>query len=81
MIAAAALATLLWVVLQQTGAVVVHAQYPDASPDVPITAGDPRSDGGGPGLVGSPVEIALGIVFLGVVTVLGTTMVIRLTRR
>ena len=58
-----------------------RAQYPDASPAPVITTGDPRSDGGGPGLVGSPIEIALGIVMLGLLTIAGTTLFIRLTRR
>ncbi len=71
----------LWTVLLLGGGSVSRAQYPDASPGVLTGTGDPRSDGGGPGLVGSPVEIALGVVLLGLVTVAGTTLVVRLTRR
>ncbi len=58
-----------------------RAQYPDASPAPVITTGDPRSDGGGPGLVGSPIEIAVGIVMLGLITIAGTTILIKVTRR
>ncbi len=59
----------------------VRAQYPGPSPASVVTAGDPRSEGEGPGLVGSPVEIALGVVVLGLVTIAGTTVIVRLTRR
>ena len=58
-----------------------RAQYPEPSAAPVITTGDPRSDGGGPGLVGSPIEIALAVVLLGSVTVAGTVLVLRLTRR
>lgn len=45
-----------------------------------IGSGDSRSDGEGPGLVGSPVAIALGVVVLGFVTAVGTLVVLRLAR-
>jgi hypothetical protein len=60
---------------------VARAQDPGPSPAAVVTAGDPRSEGEGPGLVGSPVEIALGVVVVGLVTIAGTTVVVRLTRR
>ena len=71
----------LWFVLLSPATPASRAQYPEASAAPVITTGDPRSDGGGPGLVGSPVEIAVGIVMLGLITIAGTTLVIRLTRR
>ena len=79
--AAALLALVVWVVLLSTSVAPADAQYPGASAQPVITTGDPRSDGGGPGLVGSPVQIAVGIVMLGLLTIAGTTLVIRLTRR
>ncbi len=60
---------------------VARAQYPAPSPANVVTTGDPRSEGEGPGLVGSPVEIALGVVVLGLVAVAGTAVVVRVTRR
>jgi hypothetical protein len=75
------LALAVWVVLLPGAVSPAGAQYPDASPAPVIVTGDPRSDGGGPGLVGSPIEIALGVVMLGVLTIAGTTLFIRLTRR
>jgi len=71
----------VWFVLLGPATPAMRAQYPDASPAPITTTGDPRSDGGGPGLVGSPIEIALGVVMLGLLTIAGTTLVIRLTRR
>jgi hypothetical protein len=79
--AAAVLSLVVWVVLLSSAVSPARAQYPDASPQAVITTGDPRSDGGGPGLVGSPIEIAVGVVMLGLLTIAGTTLVIRLTRR
>lgn len=51
-----------------------------ASPEPVVGSGDARSDGGGPGIVGSPVAIALGVVLLGVITAAGTLVVVRVTR-
>lgn len=76
-----ALAIVLWVALTTWTATVALAQDADPSPGVVITTGDPRSDGGGPGIVGSPIEIALGVVLLGVLTIAGTTVAIKVTRR
>lgn len=70
----------VWLALLYSGP-VVRAQYPQPSPASVVTTGDPRSEGEGPGLVGSPVEIALGILLLGLVTVAGTAIVVRVTRR
>lgn len=44
----------------------------------PIGTGDSRSDGEGPGLVGSPLAIALGVIILGVATAVGTLVVLRI---
>jgi hypothetical protein len=48
----------------------------------PVTeGGDIRSDGAGPGLVGSPLVVLGGVVLLGLVTVGITALLVRLTRR
>lgn len=53
-----------------------------ATPEPSIVGvGDPRSEGEGPGLVGSPIVIALGVIGLGVVSAAATVLVIRLTRQ
>jgi len=75
------LAIAVWLVLLGPATPVARAQYQGASPAPVITTGDPRSDGGGPGLVGSPIQIAVGIVMLGLLTIAGTTLVIKVTRR
>jgi hypothetical protein len=80
-LSAVVLSLAVWLALVSGTGAVTLAQYPDASPGAVISTGDPRSDGGGPGLVGSPVEIALGVVLLGLLTIAGTTLVIKLTRR
>ncbi len=70
-----------WLMLLGPSASPSRAQGPQPSAATVIVAGDPRSDGEGPGLVGSPIEIALAVVLLGSVTVAGTVLVLRLTRR
>ncbi|MEA2622637.1 MAG: hypothetical protein QOH61_1547 [Chloroflexota bacterium] len=52
---------------------------PAASPPI-IGTGDPRSDGQGPGLVGSPFAIAIGVVLLGAIAAGGTLVFLRVTR-
>lgn len=69
---AAALAVLLLVV-----GMPVLAAEPEPSILPPI---DPRSDGQGPGLVGSPVVIAVGVLLVGALTAAITALVLRLTR-
>ena len=65
------------VILQ--GSLVLAAE--PASTPVAIVVGDPRSEGTGPGLVGSPL-LVLGAVFvLGVATVLLTALLVWLGRR
>lgn len=43
-----------------------------------IVSGDPRSDGEGPGIVGSPLAILVGVVLLGLLTAAITVTVVRL---
>jgi hypothetical protein len=52
---------------------------PAASPGI-IGSGDPRSNGQGPGLVGSPFAIAVGVVLLGLLAAGGTLLYLRITR-
>jgi hypothetical protein len=47
----------------------------------PIDTGDPRSEGQGPGLVGEPLLVLLGIVLVGVATVVVTVVLARVTGR
>lgn len=54
---------------------------PSLSPAELIEGGDPRSEGEGPGLVGSPLAILLGVVALGFVTAVITALLARLTQR
>jgi hypothetical protein len=55
----------------------------EASPTpVPmLEPGDPRSEGAGPGLVGSPLLVLAAVVALGLTTALLTALVVRLSRR
>jgi len=62
-------------------AALVLAAEPVATPGPIVLTGDPRSDGAGPGIVGSPLAILLGVVVLGVTTVLVTVALARLTQR
>lgn len=53
-----------------------------SSPSVSIVdTGDSRSNGQGPGLVGSPFAIAIGVVLLGVVTAGATFLYLRVIDR
>jgi hypothetical protein len=52
-----------------------------ATPTPAGEAGDPRSAGQGPGLVGDPLFAILAVVVIGLTTVLVTTAWIRLTAR
>ena len=52
-----------------------------ASPTPGVEAGDPRSSGQGPGLVGDPFLSVLAVVVIGVTAVLVTLAWIRLTPR
>ena len=45
-----------------------------------IRTGDPRSEGEGPGIVGSPLGIAVGVVGLGLLAAGGTALYVRVTR-
>ncbi len=50
-----------------------------ASPTPPPAAGDPRSSGQGPGLVGDPLFALLAVVAIGVLSVVATLAYVRLT--
>jgi hypothetical protein len=54
---------------------------PAATPLGLLEGGDPRSEGGGPGLSGSPLLVLLGVVALGMVTVLVTIVLARVSQR
>ncbi|MBA3852609.1 MAG: hypothetical protein H0X59_09635 [Chloroflexi bacterium] len=55
----------------------VMATEPESSILAPM---DPRSDGQGPGLVGSPLGVAVGVILLGALVAAITALVLRLTR-
>jgi len=52
-----------------------------ASPSPGAEAGDPRSAGQGPGLVGDPLTAVLAVVAIGAITVIATLVYVRLTTR
>jgi hypothetical protein len=57
------------------------ASAPEPSPTPGfLDTGDPRSNGQGPGLVGSPFVVALGVVLLGILAAGGTLLYVRLTQ-
>jgi hypothetical protein len=60
---------------------VVGATEPAASAAAVVVGGDPRSEGSGPGLVGSPLLVLGAVIALGVATALVTAVLVRLTRR
>ena len=63
-----------------TAWLVVHAAVAlAASPTPAPAAGDPRSSGQGPGLVGDPLFALLAVVTIGVLTVVATLVYVRLT--
>jgi hypothetical protein len=62
-----------------SAALVVGAE-PSATPAV-LVGGDPRSDGGGPGLSGSPLVVLAGVVGIGIATALLTALLARAGRR
>jgi hypothetical protein len=78
------LVTIGWL-LAMGPATVLHAQTATptatASPPGAIETGDPRSDGQGPGLVGEPLLVLVGIVVIGVATVVVTIVIARATGR
>jgi hypothetical protein len=57
---------------------LVPAAYA-ASPEPSAAAGDPRSNGQGPGLVGTPGLAILAVAAIAIVTVIATTIYVRLT--
>ncbi len=79
------LAAAIWLVVALPAAatssepVASPAPQPSPSPGFLVT-GDPRSNGQGPGLVGSPFAVAFGVVLLGALTAGGTLLYVRLTQ-
>jgi hypothetical protein len=67
----------LCVVVTMLAGPVAGAESP--SPSF-ITPGDPRSDGVGPGLVGSPLFVAFVVLALGIGSAAATLLFARLTR-
>lgn len=78
---AGALAWLALLVLAAVSLGADPAASPTTLPAEVLTSGDLRSEGEGPGLVGNPLLILLAVVLLGLVTALGTLLLVRLTRR
>jgi hypothetical protein len=74
----AALAGSLLVLAMAVGALGAE---PDPTRLDQLFGGDPRSDGAGPGIVGSPLLILGGVVLLGLATALVTVVVARLSQR
>jgi len=52
-----------------------------ASPSPGVAGGDPRSSGGGPGLVGDPAFALLAVVAIGIASVVTTLAYVRFTAR
>ena len=77
LMAGVALAVLLTVLLSPVTTLAQAPATPAPSVAPVIGSGDSRSEGEGPGFVGSPVAIAVGVVVLGVVTAVGTVLVVR----
>jgi hypothetical protein len=69
----------LWLVLASGAWVGAASPEPEPTTGI-IGSGDPRSNGQGPGLVGSPFEILGGVILLGLVTAGGTLLFLRVTR-
>jgi hypothetical protein len=72
----------------QADAASPSESVPPRSPSASATAGtividtgDPRSNGQGPGLVGSPFAIAIGVVLLGLIAAAGTLLYVRVADR
>ena len=74
-------AVLLSVLLACALAIPALAAEPSAAPVSLLAGGDQRSEGGGPGLVGSPLAMMLGVMALGLATALATVALVRLRSR
>lgn len=81
----AGLAALVLLLALLSGAGSSIAAQPSLEPtmtaEVVLRGGDPRSEGEGPGVVGSPLVILAGVVALGLATVLVTVVLARLSQR
>jgi hypothetical protein len=58
---------------------VASAFAASGDPSVAVGAGDPRSNGQGPGLVGTPGLAIVGVLAIAVVAILATTIYVRMT--
>ena len=76
-----AISLLLWWSAMALGAEPAPTLIPIATTGPVILGGDIRSDGAGPGLVGSPLAILLGVILLGAVTVAATMVIARFAKR
>jgi hypothetical protein len=76
-----ALALVLGVVLVGLVSLAVLGAEPTQAPRELLSGGDPRTEGGGPGIVGSPIGVLLGVVALGLATTLVTVVLARLAHR
>lgn len=72
-----AMAVSLALLLLSVAGPVVSGASPE--PTVLVT-GDPRSEGQGPGVIGQPLVILLGVVALGAAAAGATLLIVRLTR-
>lgn len=71
----------LWLLLGLVDPVTAGSPDPGPSPSPGIVGtGDPRSNGQGPGLVGSPLAILGGVILLGALAAGGTLLYLRVRR-
>jgi hypothetical protein len=71
----------LSLVLAIAGAWPALAAAPEVTAAPVIQTGDPRSDGAGPGIIGSPLAIIAAVVVLGLATAVTTFVLAHLTQR
>ncbi len=71
----------LALLMATTQSLLIVAVALAASPSANAGAGDPRSSGQGPGLVGDPLFAIVGVVAVGLAALLLTLAYVRITRR
>ena len=74
-------AALVAVALLSTLTAAALGAEPDVVPIDQLLGGDPRSEGAGPGIVGSPLAILAAVVLLGLATAAVTLVIARLSQR
>jgi hypothetical protein len=74
------LCAILTVVLVLASVALAVGAEPMPTPGM-LASGDSRSDGSGPGLVGSPLVVLAGVVVLGAATAILTALLARARRR